>query len=319
MGCETGAGIRKGDVIKVMRNICLMVVLVLGMCGCRSSHCYSIRASDLKLPEWFSMPKGDEQSDTPVSLGIRLPEHLKNLAKEYDLPGWVVYGVVRSLGAREFLANGVVKTFTVSDESGESSVVVDEIYYDVPDERVRAILGSIASSCADAENELERHNVLGGYVVRRFGGILLFSLDHAGERDTNLLMTTGESNDTMEIFDKTHPAELPIVGWRETSTHYITTIPGTFMYGNPVLAFRRTEEEAIRDLAKTLLHKFSHMRKSVVDDTTNLVDDEIKEEAFREEITLRMRGVRVLRRAVDMKNGLCLVEVSVPRNGVAKR
>lgn len=305
--------------IKIIRNVYLVAVVVLVVSGCRSSHCYSIKASELQLPEWFTMPRGDEQTDTPVSLGIRLPKHLKQLSEEYELPDWVVYGVVRSLGAREFLANGVIKTFSVTDEYGESSVVVDEIYYDVPNGQVRAILSSIAESCATAENELERHNVLGGYIIHRFGGIVLFSLDHAGEQESNLLMTTGESNDAMEQFDETHPEELPIVGWRETSTHYITTIPGTFMYGNPVLAFRRTEEEAIRDLAKTLLHKFSHMRKSVVDDASNQVDDEIKEEVFREEITLRMRGVRVLRRAVDMKNGLCLVEVSVPRSGVARQ
>ncbi len=309
--------IRKVRIIKIIRNVCLLVVLVLGLNGCRSSHCYSIKASELKLPEWFTMPRGDEQTDTPVSIGIRLPKHLKQLAKEYELPDWVVYGVVRSLGAREFLANGVIKTFSVTDEYGESSVVIDEIYYDVPNGQTRDILASIAESCATAENELERHNVLGGYIIRRFGGIVLFSLDHAGERETNLLMTTGESNDAMEQFDETHPEVLPVVGWRETSTHYITTMPGVFMYGNPVLAFRRTEEEAIRDLAKTLLYEFSHMRKSIVDDASDQVDDEIKEEVFREEITLRMRGVRVLRRAVDMKSGLCLVEVSVPRNGVA--
>jgi len=309
---------RKDRIIKVIQNIFLLAVLMFGLCGCRSSHCYSINSSELQLPEWFTMPRGDEQTDTPVSLGIRLPKHLKALAKEYELPDWVVYGVVRSLGAREFLANGVVKTFSVSDEYGESNVVVDELYYDVPNDQTRAILASIAESCADVENELESHNILGGYVIRRFGSIILFSLDHAGERETNLLMTTGESNDVMELFDETHPEVLPVVGWRETPTHYITTSLGSFMYGNPVLAFRRTEEDAIRDLAKTLLYEFSHMRKSVIDDASDKVDDEIKEDVFREEITLRMRGVRVLRRAVDIKQGLCLVEVSVPRNGVAR-
>lgn len=305
--------------IKVVRNVFLLIAVFVVIAGCRSSHCYNAKQFDLKLPEWFTMPRGDAQTDTPVSLGICLPEHLQKLTKEYGLPGWVVYGVVRSLGAREFLANGVIKTFTVTDEYGESSVVVDEIYYDVADVKIRLILASIASACADAKNELDRKNILGGFVVKRFGSIVLFSLDHAGECDGNLLMTTGESSDAMEQFDETHSAELPVVGWKETSTHYITTMPGTFMYGNPVLAFRRTEEEAIRDLAKTLLHKFSHMRKSVVDDASDQVDDEIKEDVFREEITLRMRGVRVLRRAVDVKNGLCLVEVSVPRNGVARQ
>jgi len=305
---------------KMIRVVWLMGLIAWCACGCRSpQYGRLVRPSEVKLPQWFTMPRGDEQTDTPVSLGIQLPDHLVELGDEFGLPHWVVYGVVRSLGAREFLANGTVKTFSVTDEQGESSVVVDDVYYDVPADRIRAILQAITVDCAEAENELARHNVLGVYVRRRFGGIILFSLDHAGELDTNLLLTSGVSNDPMETFDVDKPETLPVIGWRETASHYITTLPGRYMYGNPVLAFRRTEEEAIRDLAKTLMHKFSHMRKAVVDGASGRVDDEIKEETYREEITLRMRGVRVLRRAVDVKQGLCLVEVSVPRNGVAKR
>ena len=305
--------------IRTTRNLCLSMLFILGMSGCRSSHCDYAGPSEMKLPEWFTMPQGMDQSDTPVSMGIRLPQHLQVLAEKYELPNWVIYGVVRSLGAGEFLANGTVQTFRVSDEWGEDSVVVDNIYYDVPQARIRRVLDDITSKCVNADNELERQNVLGNYVVRRFGGIILFSLDRAGTLDTNLLLTTGESADKMEIFDEDHPAALPKVGWRETATHYIITEPGTFMYGNPVLAFRRTEENAIRSLSKTLLLKLSHMRKSAVDDASNQIDGEIKEDVYREEITLRMRGVRVLLRAVDVKGGLCLVEVSVPRNGVARK
>lgn len=302
------------------RIVGLLGLIVLCACGCRGSKCVQhLRPSDVKLPRWFTMPQGDEQTDTPVSLGVKLPKHLIALGDEFGLPHWVVYGVVRSLGAREFLANGTVKTFSVSDERGESSVVVDNVYYDVPADRIRAMLQAIAVDCAEAENELARHNALGIYVRRRFGGIILFSLDHVGELESNLLLSSGVTKDPMETFDVDSPESLPVVGWRETASHYITTMPGRYMYGNPVLAFRRTEEEAIRDLAKTLLHKFSHMRKSVVDTASAQVDDEIKEDTYREEITLRMRGVRVLRRAVDIDQGLCLVEVSVPRDGVAMK
>jgi len=296
----------------------MSAVAALVVSGCASPPCaFYTRPGEVQLPEWFTMPKGDEQADTPVNLGVRLPAHLVPLAAEFGLPNWVIYGVVRSLGAREFLANGNVRTFSVSDEGGESSVIVDDVYYDVPAERIRAELAAIARACMSAENKLERHNVLGAFVRRRFGGIILFTLDHAGEQESNLLMTTGESRDPMEVFDVDHPETMPVVGWRETGSHYITTMPGPFIYGNPVLAFRRTEEDAIRDLAKALLLKFSHMRKAVVDTGTGRVDDEIKEEVYREEITLRMRGVRVVRRVVDVGRGLCLVEVSVPRDGVA--
>jgi hypothetical protein len=296
------------------------VLLIAGVCGCQTTDMETLsRPSEIKLPEWFTMPQGSDQSDTPVNLGVRLPMHLRSLASEFGLPNWVVYGVVRSLGSREFLANGTVKTFNVVDERGESSVVVDNVYYDVPVQQVRALLRAITMECSEAETELGRQNVLGAYVLRRFGGIVLFSLDRAGQSQSNLLLTSGISNDGMESFDSDHPESLPEVGWRETSSHYITTIPGPFMYGNPVLAFRRTEEEAIRDLAKTLLHKFSHMRRSVVDTASAHKDDEIKEEVYKEEITLRMRGVRVLRRVVDVDRGLCFVEVCVPRDGVAAK
>jgi len=305
--------------VRTIRNLCLSILFILGMNGCRSSHCYYASPSEMKLPEWFTMPQGQDQSDTPVSMGIRLPQHLKVLAEKYELPNWVIYGVVRSLGAGEFLANGTVKTFRVSDELGEDSVVIDNIYYDVPEARIRSVLDDITAMSVGAENELERQNVLGNYVVRRFGGIILFSLDRAGTLDENLLLTTGETSDAMEIFDEDHPALLPMVGWRETSTHYVITEPGTFMYGNPVLAFRRTEEDAIRSLAKTLLLKLSHMRKSVVYDASDQIDDEIKEDVYCEEITLRMSGVRVLRWAIDVKRGFCLVEISVPRSGVARK
>jgi hypothetical protein len=146
---------------------------------------------------------------------------------------------------------------------------------------------------------------------------VLFSLDRAGSTGSNQLFDTGESRDPMEVFDADNPDDLPKVGWRETSTHYITTVPGSFMYGNPVLAFRLAEEEAIKDMAKTLLLNLSHMRKAVVEDIDGDSSDEVDENVYCEEITLRMRGVRVLRRVVDMRHGLCLVEVSVPKNGVA--
>ena len=297
-------------------NKVLLVCLLMAMGGCATDKHTKNMPVDINLPVWFTAPKGVEQKDTPVDIGIVLPKHLQSLAKVYGLPGWVVYGVVRSLGANEFVANGKIKTFSVSDEDGEDSVVVDSVYYDVPATEVNAVLGDIARKCSEAENELDRKNVLGSYVVKRFGGVILFSLDRAGMLKDNLLLTTGESHDSMEVFNNTKESDLPSVGWRETPTHYITTEPGIFLYGNPVLAFRQTEENAIKDMAKSIMLNLSHMRKSVTEDVDGQTD-EIAEDVSCEEITLRMRGVRVIRRAVDVKQGLCLVEISVPRSGVS--
>jgi len=285
--------------------------------GCSSTGGKDAFRVDVKLPRWFTAPTAAQQKDTPVDLGIRLPEHLRKFSDEYGLPGWVVYGVVRSLGSREFVANGKIKTFTVSDDYGESSIVVDEVYYDVSETEIRSVLAGIAAQCAEAETEIERKNILGGFVVRRFGGLVLFSLDCTGRPDGNLLLTTGESRDAMELFSKGENSELPQIGWRETPAAYITTVSGTFMYGSPALAFRRAEEDAIKELAKSLMLKLSHMRKSFTEDVDGDVVNEIDEDVYCEEITLRMAGVRVLRRAVDMDRGICLVEISVPRSGVS--
>jgi hypothetical protein len=297
----------------------VFVVLCVLTAGCQTTSHKRSLATDVRLPKWFTMPHGAEQLDTPVSLGIRLPNHLRNLADEFDLPNWVIYGVVRCVGADEFLANGSVKTLNVSDERGEDTVTVDEIYYDVNQKEVKSILMDIEAQCALAENEIERQKVLSRYLMRRFGSIVLFTLKRVGGSGDELLLSSGESHDAMEVFDCEDAKTLPKVGWRETPTHYIATVTGDFSYSNPVLSFRRTEENAIRDLAKTLLLDLSHMEKSFVDGAGDVVDDAVSENVYREDLWLRMRGVRVVRRAVDLKHGQCLVVVSVPRSGVSSR
>lgn len=289
-----------------------------GGCGKRTSLGVSVHPTKVDLPLWFTTPDARLSGDVPVSLGVNLPPHLAPLAKTYGLPNWVVYGVVRSLGAREFLANGTYRSFSVADERGESRVVVDDIYYDVPMEQARQILAGIARECADAENERERLDVLGSFVRYRFGGLILFTLDRQADRRTNLLLTSGKSNAPVETFELGYSGTMPVVGWKEEGGYTVTTMVGPFHYGNAELSFRRVEEEAIRDLAKGLMFKFSHMNKSFFEGGVHVSED-VKEETIKEEITLRMRGVVIRRRVVDMERGLCLVEVCVPINGVARQ
>jgi hypothetical protein len=111
---------------------------------------------------------------------------------------------------------------------------------------------------------------------------------------------------------------LPTVGWKEENGYTVTTMVGAFHYGNAERSFRRVEEEAIRDLAKGLMFKFSHMNKRYTEGTSTVHED-LSEETIKEEITLRMRGVKIRRRVVDLENALCLVEVCVPINGVARQ
>ncbi len=285
-------------------------------CGKSASLGGSVRPTKVDLPLWFTTPETRLSGDVPVSLGVNLPTHLEPLAKTYALPNWVIYGVVRSLGSREFLANGTYRSFSVADERGESRVVVDDIYYDVPMEQAREILAGIARECVDAANERERLDVLGSFVRYRFGGLVLFSLERQTGNSSNLLLTSGKSNDPVETFEIGNSVTMPLVGWKEEGGYTVTTMVGPFHYGNAELSFRRVEEESIRDLAKGLMFKFSHIDKSFVEGGVKVSED-VKEETVKEEITLRMRGVTIRRRVVDMERGLCLVEVCVPINGVA--
>ncbi len=288
--------------------------------GCRQAEVAGLanRPAEVHLPLWFTSPTTDLATDVPVGLGIQLPEHLVPLAREFNLPNWIVYGVVRSIGAREFVANGTYRSFSVVDEQGESNIVIDDLYYDIPIEHTRQLLASIAKECADAESERDRLDVLGSFVKRRHGALILFSFERKPDMKVNLLLTSGKSNDPMETFTRGQPEKLLKIGWQETGGHTVTTIVGPFHYGNAERSFRRTEEEAIRDLAKGLMFKFSHMRKSYIEGGTE-VNEDFKEEVYKEDITLRMRGVRVRRRVVDMERGLCMVEVSVPVDGVARQ
>jgi hypothetical protein len=299
----------------VVTAVSCAVIFVAGCCT--TPRCPRAAFRNIVLPIWFTQPSGVERMYVPVNGNIKLPPNLDALADEYGLPRWTVYGVVRGLGAEEFLANGVFKTFTIFDEMGESSVTVDEVHYDVEPNRVRAVLAKIVRDCVAAESELDRQRVLGRYIHRRFGSFLLFGLAQRPPDAENLLMTSGVSTDPMETFTVEQSAALPVVGWRETPTEYIETHAGPYAYGHPLQAFRRTEEEAIRELAKSLMVKFSHLRKELGRQSNDGGD--YQEDAIREEVKLRMRGVVVLRRAVDVDRGLCLVQVAVPTQGVAGR
>jgi hypothetical protein len=305
----------------LQRALVLALALALataGGCGKSVTTGLCIRPTEVDLPLWFTQPPPESQPDVPASLNLSLPLHLQPLANEFHLPGWVVYGVVRSIGAREFVANGTFRSFSVVDEKGESQVVIDDLFYDVPMDQARQVLASIAAECAAAETERERLDVLGSFVRRRFGGLILFSLNRQTDMKTNLLLTSGKSTDPIETFSKGNPDKMPEIGWKETGGYTVTTMVGPFHYGNAELAFRRTEEEAIRDLAKGLMFKYSHMNKNFIEGGINVSDD-VKEEVYKEDITLRMRGVIVRRRVVDMERGLCLVEVCVPVGGVARQ
>ena len=298
-----------------------VLVLVLAA-GCRAPQVIGPGARQLAYPTWFTSPVGEQQAEAPVSLDMRLPPHLAPLQKVFALPGWVIYGTVRCLGSVEFAVQGNTRVFTVRDEDGETRIVVDDIYYDVASGLVRAVLAQILADCAAGETELDRKNVLGRHVRRRFGGYVLFTLADGdagaaeGEARENPLLVSGASDDAMETFDDGTAAAASKVGWRESAGYYEVTAAGDFRYGDPLGTFRQTEEDAIHDLAKAMVLRFSHMQRAVVEVTRDMTSG-TTEDVVREQIGLRMRGVRVVRRIVDPARGVCLVTVRVPRDGVA--
>lgn len=307
----------------MMRGMTALLAASLLLAGCATVPDVP-RGGRIDLPTWLTQPSPTLQKDVPVDLHMRCPAHLEPLCDRYRLPAWVVYGVVRCLGADEFVVNGVFRRFSVTDEYGESSVVVDELHYDVVRHRITQRLTAIMRAVADAETELDRMNVLGAYVRRRFGAFVLFSLDYADamqaapETFTNLLLETGESLDGMEHFDRQHAASLNLnPGWIETDACYQVVQAGDFHYGHPMDSFRQAEEAAIHELARSLVVKFSHLQRQF--STARSVAGGVQEDAVREEITLRMRGVRILRRVIDPERHACFVTVRLPRGGVAQK
>ena len=271
-------------------------------------------------PAWFSAPRGPEQLEAPVSFDTGLPKHLRPYQAKYRLPGWLVYGVVRCLGSEEFLAQGVCRTYRVRDETGEDQLIVDDTWYDVSPPRIEEALAAIAADSAAAATERDRQDVIGRHVKRRYGSYVLLSMNASDmvQYTGNLLQQSGQSDDRMEKFVRGQKDRIPQPGWKETSREYQVTGAGVFRYGDPIGSFRKTEEDAIQELAKCLVLKLSHMEKTYTPEGREDGSDEVVEETNREEIRLRMKGLRVIRRAVDLEQGTCVVTVSVPRNGVAR-
>jgi hypothetical protein len=299
--------------------------LCLGAAGCRTPVSITMPPANVALPVWLTAPEDAEQAQAPCSLGMTLPPHLEPYAREYELPAWAVYGVVRSLGADELLVNGTFRLFILRDRAGESRVQVDKVHYDVATDRTRAELGRLAGALAGAQDEAARLDVLGRHVRRRCGQFILFALEPEtpppGQpcEGARLLAGSGQSDTPLERFDVTRPPAQDHTGWRETPDAFVMTTPGEFRYGDPLGTLRATEEEAIYDLARAMVLKFSQLRKDAYAGTGPDGRDDVVEEVYKEEVRLRLRGVRVTRRIVDMKSGICLVTVTLPKSGVSTR
>ena len=297
----------------VLILFCLVTFSLLA--GCSSTSGYEKDGFRISLPEWFAAPEPDEQLYAPLNIGMYVPEHLRELGNKHGLPGWVVYGVVRCLGAEELVAHGTIKIYTLIDYQGESTYVMDDVYYDVSQGWVDMVLSRISEVYSKAESDRERKEILGKYVVRR----MRYIQGTDPEEDRNLLNDSGICADSMEVFKRGKPAEFPLLGWMETPTDYVMTTVTDFRYNDITGSFREAEEEAILELARSVLLNLQSLNKMATIDT---IDgryesyDELYEEIFAEEISARLSDVRVVRRMIDIEQGACLVVVKVPKSGV---
>jgi hypothetical protein len=255
---------------------------------------------EISLPTWLTSPVGEEQREAPLLVGMRLPPELAEFGERYPtLPAWVLYGTVRCLGADEFLATGTIRRYTVSGESDvEYRQVVDTLRYHVDAQRVDAALAAAVQLRAAAKDEASAGQAMEKHLRYHHRGFALYSLrpeDPAAGR-----------SEAVETFRAGAKPQCDPVGWRETAGEYRLTYVGDFRYSDPISAFRQTEEEAIAELARATLIRVSDMQKHA---------DELREVTSKETLSVRIRGLRVVRRAVDLDSGTCFVTVCVPKGG----
>jgi hypothetical protein len=259
---------------------------------------------EILLPTWFTAPRGVEQRSAPVMLGTQLPPELAQVGKRFvGLPPWYVYGAVRCLGASEFLATGVVRTHVLNDGRAEYRCVSDSLCYNVDSQRVEEALASAERDLRETKDS-DRDKVLRRKIIRYDSGFALFSL--AGD--------DGEKGDgAQERFRAGAAVPGDPVGWRATANEYRVTQVGDFAYSDPLGSLRKVEEDAISELARGTIVQLAHVRKSMTGH-----GQETQEDTTRESIRVRMRGLRVLRRTVDMAEGSCRVTISVARDSVER-
>lgn len=287
-----------------------LAILLCGATGCRMLWCGGAGRSpdplELSLPLWLTAPSGDEQRETPVLLGMELPPDLTPFGERFaSLPPWYVYGTVRCLGAEELLAIGTVRTYSRHDGMAEYRHVVDTLRYHVDAQRVEMALSAATQAVAQAKSDGDRWAFLKANLRYRHSGFGLFRLAGVGNAE--------EDAGGSETFREGVPPAGEPVGWRETAAEFLVTQAGDFRYSDPVGALRRTEEDAIAELARGTLLRLAHLQKDLGGE-----GEVIRENITKETFWLRIKGVRVLRRSVDLSDGTCRVTISVPKSGVSR-
>jgi hypothetical protein len=285
------------------------LLLLLFLTGCASTHKQAKPVKFLTLPTWFTAPSNKEMNCVPVRLRMKSPAHLNAFSRKYKLPGWIIYGSVRSLGTKELTVKGTYRAFAKTKPDQTEEVLVDDINYDVSISGIDSTLQRISKECIIAENETKRLEVLASHAVRQFGTYALFTLKPNVTSNKNPSKEPEPDDTQVEEFRTDTPIEAIDVGWSETGTHYNTTMTGKIEYNDPFYSFMRTEENAIHEISKNIIIKFIRMRRKESITT-------VSSSTTSEEIEIKIRGLHVVRRKADLSSNTCSVTITVPKNGV---
>jgi|GEM_PF-2288413 len=296
---------------------CLLISLFISGCITASNrHPHFANRRDtpfiqsLILPAWLTSPDEREHQGVPVDLEMNIPEGLRPFERRYALPPWMIYGTVRALGMQRMHIKGDVKSFSL-DLNGHPSELPEQdgLIYFVPEADIHRALMKIVKNGSAARDEDELNEKMASYIqYLHQGRYALFSLIPSAEA-----LGRGSSH-TMEIF-KSGRDDLPAIGWVSTDRFHETTVAGRYDPASPIESFQRAEELAIRDLAAGLQVKLQSLER-VENLETNLYAATLVESAIKTTFDLELRGVHVVRRAVDVEKGICLVAVRVPRSGI---
>ncbi|OVE75586.1 hypothetical protein BVX97_04150 [bacterium E08(2017)] len=275
--------------------ICAAAILT----GCASTKPDKEEASFLTLPSWYTQPGPDHMHSVPVDLSMRIPSHLLVFRQKYELPAWVIYGAVRSLGTEEITVSAAVRTQTQKNEDASTRTQVTNLSYNVSINGIDDALQSIARKCLIAESRIKYQEVLASHIQQRFGSFILYSLEPNPKPDRSLLIDPSISETETERFSTEDESLQKEFGWLETDTHYVNTVPGPILQNDLLESFRKTEEEAIYDMARNIL-----------------AQHELKDMEPGKLINISIKNLYVTRRQVDLSSNLCVVTIKAPKNGV---
>ena len=148
------------------------------------------------------------------------------------------------------------------------------------------------------------------HLMRRSGAYVLFSLEPNQKTGLSLLATADGEETPMEQFSTGSTETKAKPGWSESGERYKNTFIGEIRNNNLFDSFRVTEEEAIYDMAKHIVLKYGKERQESVSSKSESEGDPEKN------ISLKIKGLRIDRRKVDLDLNNCIVTVSAPKDGV---